>query len=390
MFCRYNHKVNILLTGGRAPAALDLARAFHRAGHTVFVAESLRGHLSQPSNAVKANFAVPAPRQEKEAFLAALKKIITENKIDLLIPTCEEIFHVSMGRNEIPCTIFAEPINKLKHLHNKWYFVINAIEHDLFAPETMLINNQDDLLHAYAHWRKLVLKPVYSHFAARTLIRPPLKKSLSTLAISPKQPWIAQEFISGWHYCTYSICHNGRITAHTTCPSDFRARQGAAIVFEHVEHAAIFQWVRTFVQKNHFTGQIAFDFIETPEGQVYGLECYPYATGGAHLLASHPQFVEAFVNPQLKRITPAEDKSYMLSAAMLLHGLPASIMDRKFIKWLAAFFTSNDMILDFKDPLPFLLQFRSVFAYLSLARKNGIKLLEASTFDIEWNGDGMG
>jgi short-subunit dehydrogenase involved in D-alanine esterification of teichoic acids len=59
---------NILLTGGRAPVTLDLARAFHRAGHTVFMAESLRGHLSQPSNAVKAHFVVPAPRQELRRF----------------------------------------------------------------------------------------------------------------------------------------------------------------------------------------------------------------------------------------------------------------------------------------------------------------------------------
>lgn len=347
------------------------------------MAESLRGHLSQPSNAVKANFAAPAPRQEKEAFLLALKKIVIENQIDLLIPTCEEVFHVSMGRDEIPCAIFAEPINILNHLHNQWLFVINAIGHDLYAPETMLINNQDDLLHAYAHWRELVLKPVYSRFAARTLILPPLQKVLSTLTFDSKQPWIAQEYIKGKQYGAYSICHNGRITAHTTYPSHL----GAALVFEHVEHTAIFQWVRAFTQKNHFTGQIAFDFMETPEGRIYALKCNPRATSGVHLLASHPQFVEAFVNPTLKCITPAGDKSYMLSTAMLIYGLPKSIRDRTFIKWLKTFFSSNDVIFDFKDPLPFLLQFRSVFAYLALARKKGISPLEAATFDMEWNGE---
>ena len=44
------------------------------------------------------------------------------------------------------------------------------------------------------------------------------------------------------------------------------------------------------------------------------------------------------------------------------------------------------MILDLKDPMPFLLQFRSVFAYLALAQRHGITPLEASTLDIEWNG----
>ncbi len=376
--------MNILLTGGRAPATLELARAFHRAGHTVFMAESLRGHLSQPSNAIKANFVVPAPRQNKEAFLIALKHIIVENKIDMLIPTCEEIFYVSMGRDQLPCTVFTEPIKKLNNLHNKWNFVVNAIGIDLYAPETILINSQDDLLHAYAHWRALILKPVYSRFAARTLITPPLQKALSTLKFD--SPWIAQEFLDGQPYCTYSVCHNGVIHAHTTYPSKFTAGQGATIVFEHVEHPVIFNWVKTFVKENNFTGQIAFDFIQTPNGQLYALECNPRATSGAHLLASNPMFVDAFLDPQPGYVTPLDESAHMLSTAMLMYALPNAIKNGQFINWLKKFFTSNDVIFDLKDPMPSLFQFKSIFAYLALARKHGVTPLEASTFDIEWNG----
>ena len=376
--------MNILLTGGRAPATLELARAFHRAGHTVFMAESLRGHLSQPSAAVKANFVVPAPRQNKEAFLIALKHIIVENKIDILIPTCEEIFYVSMGRDELPCTVFAEPIKKLNVFHNKWSFVVNAIGIDLYAPETILIANQDDVLHAYAHWRALILKPVYSRFAARTLIMPPLQKALSTLKF--ETPWVAQEFLVGRQYCTYSVCHNGVVHAHTTYPTNFTAGPGATIVFEHVEHPAIFNWVKTFVRENNFTGQIAFDFIQTAAGQLYALECNPRATSGMHLLASNPMFVDAFINPQPGCVTPLDRSSHMLSAAMLMYALPDAIKNGNFINWLKTFFTSNDVIFDLRDPMPFLLQLRSVFAYLALARRYGITALEASTFDIEWNG----
>ncbi len=376
--------MNILLTGGRAPATLELARAFHRAGHTVFMAESLRGHLSQPSAAVKANFVVPAPRQNKEAFLIALKHIIVENKIDILIPTCEEIFYVSMGRDELPCTVFAEPIKKLNVFHNKWSFVVNAIGIDLYAPETILIANQDDVLHAYAHWRALILKPVYSRFAARTLIMPPLQKALSTLKF--ETPWVAQEFLVGQQYCTYSVCHNGVVHAHTTYPTNFTAGPGATIVFEHVEHPAIFNWVKTFVRENNFTGQIAFDFIQTAAGQLYALECNPRATSGVHLLASNPMLVDAFIDPKPGCVTPLDRSSHMLSAAMLMYALPDAIKKGNLINWLKTFFTSNDVIFDLRDPMPFFLQLRSVFAYLALARRYGITPLEASTFDIEWNG----
>ena len=376
---------NILLTGGRAPVALDLARAFHRAGHTVFMAESLRGHLSEPSAAVKANFVVPAPRQQREVFLAALKKIIEAQQIELLIPTCEEVFHIVKGLDKLPCRVFSEPLEKLDAYHNKWKFVMNAVDNNLRVPESMLIRDQDDLLFAFAQWRDLALKPVYSRFASRILIRPSLKEALFTLKFD--QPWIAQEFIPGQQFCSYSVCQNGRITAHAVYPTVFTAGQGATIAFQSVEHAAILEWVRTFVERFNVTGQMAFDFIQSPEGELYALECNPRATSGLHLLTSNPQFVESFFRDDLPCVTPYANAACMLGAAMLVYGLSSSLADGKFDLWLKTFFHSDDVILNAKDPLPFLFQLRSILAYVSLGRRHSISALEASTFDIEWNGE---
>jgi hypothetical protein len=150
------------------------------------------------------------------------------------------------------------------------------------------------------------------------LILPSLKKAMSTLTFHSNAPLIAKGYLRGQEICTYSICHSGRITAHTAYPSTFTAGQGATIVFQHIDHPAIFQWVKTFVARNHFTGQIAFDFMQTPDGQIFALECNPRATSGAHLLASHPRFVDAFINPPTDCITPIDDSSYMLSTAMLV------------------------------------------------------------------------
>ena len=377
--------MNILLTGGRAPATLELARAFYKAGHTVFMAESLRGHLSQPSNAITKNFLVPPPRRQTSAFINALKTIITENKIELLIPTCEEAFYVAMGREQFPCTVFVEPIEKLNLIHNKWTFILKAVEYGLSIPETILVANQNDLLHAFAHWRELVIKPIYSRFASQTLILPTLKQASSTLTF--ESSWIAQSYIKGTQICTYSIVHNGHITAHTAYRSDFTAGQGATIAFQHIDHQAVFNWVKTFVEANQFTGQIAFDFMETPDGQIFALECNPRATSGIHLLASSPLFTESFIGSSQNCITPSGNDSYMLSSVMLIYGLPASILNGKTGRWLSTFFSSNDVIFNTKDIKPFLLQFRSILSYLKLARQHHITALEASTFDIEWNGE---
>ena len=380
----------ILLTGGRAPVTLDLARAFHRAGHVVYVAESLRGHLTEPSAAIKAHFEVPAPRQEPEAFLAALRSIIEAYQIELLIPTCEEVFHIAKGLNTLPCRVFTEPLARLNGYHNKWKFVVKAGECDLRVPESMLVTRQDDLLYAYAHWRGLVLKPVYSRFAARTLILPPLKDAMATLtfdSLTNQEPWIAQEYIEGEQFCSYSVCQNGRILAHAVYPTAFTAGQGATIAFQSVQHDAIYEWVRTFVEYYKVTGQMAFDFVQTADGNVVALECNPRATSGAHLLTSNPRFVESFFNSELECITPYEGTSRMLGTAMLTYGLPTSLLNGRFGAWLKTFSHSDDVLLDFRDPLPFLLQWRSILSYVLLGRKQGISALEASTFDIEWNGE---
>jgi hypothetical protein len=283
--------------------------------------------------------------------------------------------------------VFTEPLDKLDVFHSKWNFVIGAGECDLLVPDTMLIMNEDALLSAFAHWKELVLKPVYSRFAARTLMRPTLKQAFATLTFDPKEPWVAQQMIHGRQFCSYSVCQNGRITAHATYPTTFTAGRGAAIAFQSVEHRGIFQWVRTFVKHFNVTGQMAFDFVETPNGKVIGLECNPRATSGAHLLTSNPKFVEAFFNPEMDCVTPEAHSACMLATGMLVYGLPTAWKNGNLSAWWQTFLHSDDVIFDPKDPLPFLLQARSILAYMKLGRKEKISALEASTFDIEWNGE---
>jgi hypothetical protein len=377
---------NILLTGGRTPVALDLARAFHRAGHVVYMAESLHGHLSEPSNVIEENIIVPPPRQKTAEFIGALKAIIAQYKIDLLIPTGEEVFYVSTGRDQLPCRVFADSIEKLRALHNRWRFLHIATGLGLVVPESALVNNLDDLLLAYAHWRGLVLKPVYSHFAAPAKILLPLKKALSTLTY--ESPRIAQEYVRGRQIGTYSVCHNGHISAHTAYLSEFTAGQGAPIAFRHIDHHAAFTWVEKFVGAMQFTGQIGFDFIQTPDERIFGIECYPHATGGLHNLSEQPGFTDSFFNETMPTLIPNNHRpSYMLSTALFVHGLPASIRHGHFIKWLRTFWDSKDVVLDDRDLKPFLLQFKSVFSYLKLAQEHQISPLEAPSFDIEWNGE---
>lgn len=375
----------VLLTGGRAPVTLELARLFHAHGHRVIVAESFDLHLCRASGSVTKSYPIPSPRQEFNRFIAALVAIIQREKVDLLIPTCEEIFYVARGLDTLTqhCAVLAQPLEYLRPLHNKWEFARRARQHGLNVPATTLLTHPAQFS---ALQPPFVLKPVFSRFAARTLL-PNDSAHHASIIPTLQSPWVAQHYIEGRQLCTYSLVHRGQITAHTCYPADFTAGRGAAIHFRHIEHPTAFQWVKTFVEAEFFSGQIAFDFIETTSGELFALECNPRATSGVHLLATNPNFANAFWNEADTLVTPQPQGTCMLTTAMLLYGFPTAIKSNTLAAWAKAFATARDIIFTLSDPLPALWQFVSLAAMLGRAVRHRISALEASTLDIEWNGE---
>jgi predicted ATP-grasp superfamily ATP-dependent carboligase len=379
----------VLLTGGRAPATLELARIFHSAGHQVFLAESVRGCLTAASRTLTASFLVPAPRQQPQEFIKALLEIIRQNQIDLLVPTCEETFHIARGHAELSaeCVVFSEPLENLRPLHHKADFIQLAQALALPVPETCLVETPEQLSAAFARWPRLVFKPVYSRFASFALILPTREQAESALRLRAPAAWVAQEYIDGRQVCTYSIAHQGHLTAHCAYRSDFTAGAGSTILFKPVDQSVAFEWIKIFVAARKFSGQISFDFIETASGDVWAIECNPRATSGVHLFAGQTAFAETFFNPQQVCLFPSPDTSSMLLTAMLVYGLPEALRKRRLKRWLLEFSQSRDVIFSLRDPVPALLQMRSLLHFVILGWQRGLSPLEASTFDIEWNGE---
>ena len=87
--------MNILLTLGRLAKGLELARSLNRAGHSVFIAEPFKWHLSKPSSAIKRSYQVTAPRTNKTQYLTDLKDIVERERIDLENPVSEAALFAS-------------------------------------------------------------------------------------------------------------------------------------------------------------------------------------------------------------------------------------------------------------------------------------------------------
>ncbi|WP_409343533.1 carbamoylphosphate synthase large subunit [Paenibacillus sp. MBLB4367] len=426
----------VLLTGGRAPVTLDLARQLASAGHRVIVADSMPNNLAGASKHTAASYAVPPPNREPAAYIEALERIVRKERVDLLIPMCEEIFYVSQGLDRLSayCRVFAEPIEKLRALHSKWAFIRQTAEWGFTVPRTRLLTGRHELeallqaaeaeakdsglgVNRYAadgrpqeRLLPLVLKPVYSRFAANVIVLEAgdLRKQgwqalAGRLDVSAARPWVAQQFVGGRQVCTYSVAREGAVAAHAAYGADFTAGRGACISFRPLDMPAVADWVERFVRQARFTGQIAFDFIVDGDGGIWPLECNPRATSGIHLFRARDRLDRAFMQTgpdpatdvELRQtrlnggeaIVPQQDSRSMIGLAMLSYGLASVRSRRRLGEWARTFGQASDVVLRLSDPLPFLEQFRTLWSTWRESRKQGVTMLSASTMDIEWNGD---
>ncbi len=384
-------KTNILLTGGRAPVTLELARLLSQAGYNIFVADSLKYHLCSYSKAVIKSFFVPAPKFDYNGFIQGLITIITEEKISILIPTCEEIFYIANGLEKLTplCEVFTESLDKLNLLHNKWKFIHKVQKLGLVTPKTWLIESDQDLCNVLKTQTpaKIILKPVYSRFASNIQILNQPITNIPSLEINPQKAWVAQEFITGKHYCSYSIVHQGKLTAHAVYPAIYTVDAGSCIYFEAINHPQILNWVEIFVASEKFTGQIAFDFIEAENGILYPLECNPRSISAIHLFTVFDRLEEAFFNTTDHIIQPKCQQSSMIAIAMIIYSFASAILSNKLSDWFHKFMTSKDVIFRLSDPLPFFYLWVVMFQFWQMSQTNNISFQQASTMDIEWDGE---
>ena len=107
-------KMRILVTTARAPAALELARHLHRAGHEILLADSRVFSIARYSRYSRKYFRVCPPRESAEQYRHDLCDIIRRESVDLLIPVFEETLHIAAGIEQFRelTQVFCDDIGK--------------------------------------------------------------------------------------------------------------------------------------------------------------------------------------------------------------------------------------------------------------------------------------
>ena len=372
--------MNILITCPRAPVVLDWIAVFSgslKTENRIILCDSLRFPLATFGAGKRAEYRrIPAPRTDFAAYAEAMRGLIAQS--DFVIPTCEDIFHLA----QIPLPdserqkLFMPPRDLLLALHDKSRF-FDYLPRDTAVkfPHTRRLVSAADA--DISHLGDSVFKPVYSRFGRRVKIAP-RSSEIAALPISAAEPWVQQQRIFGRPLCSYAVCGHGQVAAQVVYDPMYPLNGSASTYFRRVAEPRILDFVARFAAQNAYHGQVAFDFIDDGR-EIYVIECNPRATSGIHLLAGALSFADDRWHFDESRVGTAATVSKKLWPLFA-----RQVRGKKTLRQVRAdYAAARDVLAGI--PARGLLLAASETAWQ--AWRQGIAFTDASTADIEWNGD---
>lgn len=365
----------VLLTLGRLPKALDIARSFADAGWRVIVAEPFHRHLAGASNRVAKSYRVTAPVISKSRYLDELADIILRENVELVVPVSEETMHVTFLRDRVAphVRIFTMPPEALLPAYDKHGFIHIAQGAGLRVPETHALGTQEAT--ALAASGPVVVKPVHSCSGRGVRIMPMGTK------LPQDEASVVQRFIAGEVHSSCSVAHEGRVLS-TVIYRGALFSGSVAIAFERVVNPASFEaWIDCFVAATGWSGFISFDFILDAQGVPHGIECNPRTTSGLHFFEPNdiaPAITDA-VAPR-HRAAPRLQQFY----SCLTETQKSVLTPRRFPANLRALLTTPDVTWRRDDPWPFLSMTWTSWEIIRLAMQKGTTFGEVATLDVGW------
>src|SRR4051794_20492086 len=237
---------SVLLTLGRLPKGLDVARSFARAGWRVVVAEPFAWHLSRVSAAVAKSWQVTAPNTDRRRYLDDIARIVAAEGVELIVPISEEAMHVAGLKHALPPGVrfygMDQPV--LLAAHDKLSFARQAASYDLAVPLSHRGDEPEAATLAAA--RGGVVKP---RFSCSGLGVSMLELGATLSGRGRTAACLVQEFVAGEVCSTFSLAHEGRV--QTTVVYRGTVMSGTvAVAFERIEAPAVAAWVETFVRRS--------------------------------------------------------------------------------------------------------------------------------------------
>ncbi|CAK1354907.1 unnamed protein product [Cercospora beticola] len=391
----------ILLTNGRMPVSLDLARQFKLAGHIVFCIDPHSTHLCTFTRAIRQSAQIPAPHKNPQGYVRAVKDLVGRWEIDIIVPIHEEVFCLAASDEpDIISRLFAPPLDLLVRLHDQYEFAKYAKQLGLLVPQSFLCESAADLeelpLHDFPNG--MALRPCFGRsYAGIRHVKPgdPIPKDLD---INEDNWYVAQEWLEGEIYHSYSVVRNGHVEATGCYPSEETNDGSQRDLLQQKFYPGVYEYVQQFVANvPAFSGQISFDFIETAHG-LHAIKCSMLATPGLHLWSNTPWLAKAITGS-----LPKEDIERPIRPPKRLHGheshyrvIPRLLMwknedatVRAWLKHMRRLVFTKDVIRDWGDPMPTIAQPFLLTAYYRMCHNHGLRLPKFIQAQLVWEPKGQ-
>ncbi len=371
----------LLLTLGRLPKGLDLARGFHARGWRVVVAEPFGWHLCRVSRAVAASRRLPPPARRPETYLKALVDLALREDAALLIPVSEETLHVAHVRDRLPARtrVFAPAADRVVRLHDKKRFISWAAGLGLPAPRTARLGTPEAA--RIAAQGPFVVKPVFSCAGNGVSFH---SAGAHPTPLDGTVPHIIQERLEGNLLSTFALIHDGYVQTNVVYRGTVFSGT-VAVAFERLDDVApVERWVRDFAKRSCHSGFLSFDFVLGADGFARAIECNPRITSGVHFLNA-VDLAAAIETPATAPPIRLKPTRHMQQVYPCLMETQAKLFDpvaRR--RNLSVLLHARDVTWAANDPWPSLTMTFTSAPILMRAIFGRMSLGLAATRDIEW------
>lgn len=275
------HQRSVLLTLGRLPVSLELARAFAAAGWRVVVLDSISWHLCRASKAVHKCIKVPSPKAHPEGYKKTILTIVLNEGIELVVPISEEGVYIASLSDSLPESVKLLSVQQAEwiRLHDKWQCMTFLHNAGLSVPHTETLSTA--LSSSTKATKRCVLKKRLTAAGSGLQI---LDIGQSYPAVNNAEDWIVQPLLSGPELCVFSVFHDGALQLRVGY-AGILMDGSVSVAFERIELPLdVVQWLIRFGEVTQYTGMASFDFMQNDDSKWCALECNPRATSGIHFI----------------------------------------------------------------------------------------------------------
>ncbi len=187
--------MKILVTSSRMPYAVGMVRKLAEAGHTVYASDAYELAPGSHSKYLAGHFVTGSPRDATEQFVDDVERIATENEIELIVPSFEEVFYLATQRDRLEkvTRLYAPPFETLARVHDKATFQALTDKLGIRTPETLVARSDDELREHIERFPRYFARAAFSRGGVALLTNTgPLAGhvAIDDCHPTPESPWL--------------------------------------------------------------------------------------------------------------------------------------------------------------------------------------------------------